>query len=198
MRLGRILSRAGLSRPTETLPRIGSLLARKPGGLHVRGLSRKDAPLLTEHLLRLSPEDRRTRFHGAQNDQAITAYVQRINWRQSYIFGLFVGGTLRGVAELVPLPSRKEAEIAVSVEPRHRHGGMGSLLVVAAILAARRLGLGRLNLGYQARNTAMRALAMDVGAETVRRGATVDSVITLPAAVSAETDLPAESSAPVG
>lgn len=156
-----------------------ALLTGHPGRFQIRGLDRRDAPLLAAHLLRLSPEDRRTRFHGALHDDAINAYVARIDWRRAYVFGAIVGTELRGVAELI-VESDSRGEIAVSVEPHFRHDGLGRLLVIAAMLAARRLGLRQLLLTYQHGNTPMVTLARDLGARTERRYQTVEAVITLP------------------
>ncbi|AUH63407.1 GNAT family N-acetyltransferase [Paracoccus zhejiangensis] len=156
------------------------LLARHPARFRLRGLNRPDAPLLAAHLLRLSPEDRRARFHGGMSESAINGYVNRIDWHGAYVFGTFIGGELRGVAELVPMGDG-DAEIAVSVEPRFRHDGLGRLLVVAAMLAARRLGMARVVLDYLPRNTAMAALMKELGARTQFKGQVIEAVITLPA-----------------
>lgn len=174
------LSRRKIADDAPT-PRGIGLMLRHPRRVHLRGLDRRDAPMLAAHLLRLSPEDRRARFHGAMSDYAINAYVHRIDWRRAYIFGAWIGGELRGVAELAPLPG-PEGEIAVSVETRCRQDGLGLLLVVAAMLAARRIGLPRVTLSYLPRNTAMAALARDLGATTRSRPQVIEAVITLPPA----------------
>ena len=168
------------SRPTSPERDAGglhgpALLTGHPARFKLRGLNRRDAPLLAAHLLRLSPQDRRTRFHAALRDDAITAYVNRINWRRAYVFGAIVGTKLRGVAELI-VQSETQGEIAVSVEPRFRHDGVGRLLVVAAMLAARRMGLQQLILVYQPDNKAMVTLARDLGARMERH---YQAVITL-------------------
>lgn len=172
-----------------------ALLTGHPGRFQIRGLDRRDAPLLAAHLLRLSPEDRRTRFHGALHDDAVTAYVDRIDWRRAYVFGAIVGTELRGVAELI-VESDSRGEIAVSVEPDFRHDGLGRLLVIAAMLAARRLGLKQLLLTYQPGNTPMVTLARDLGARTERRHQAVEAVITLSPQPPTETGAPPAPQAP--
>lgn len=162
------------------------LLARRPDQFRLRGLNRRDAPLLAAHLLRLTPEDRRSRFHAGMSDAAISAYARRIDWRRVFVFGVFIGGELRGVAELAPMPG-KAGEVAVSVEQRFRHEGLGRLLVVAAMLAARRLGMRQVFLDYLPRNTAMAALMRELGAETQFRGLGVEATIGLPARRGAQT-----------
>jgi GNAT superfamily N-acetyltransferase len=154
------------------------LLTRHPGQFRLRGLNRPDAPLLAAHLLRLPPEDRRARFHGGMSDAAVTAYVNRIDWHHAYVFGVFIDGDLRGVAELVPMGDGA-GEIAVSVEERFRHDGLGRLLVVATMLAARRLGMAEVMLDYLPRNLPMAALMRELGAKTQFRGLAVEAVIGL-------------------
>lgn len=155
------------------------LLTGHPEQFRLQGLNRPDAPQLAAHLLRLPPEDRRARFHAGMSDAAISIYVDRIDWSQVFIFGAFVAGELRAVAELVPM-TEAEGEIAVTVEPQMRHDGLGRLLVVAAMLAARRIGMRQVELDYLLRNTAMAALMREMGARTRLRGPVVEAVITLP------------------
>ncbi|TRW97774.1 GNAT family N-acetyltransferase [Paracoccus sp. M683] len=162
------------------------LLTRHPGQLRLRGLGRRDAAQLAAHLLRLPPEDRRARFHGGMNDFAVNGYVNRIDWPHVYIFGAFVAGDLRAVAELVPLSGETAGEVAVSVEPQYQHAGLGKLLVLATMLAARRIGLARIVLAYLSRNTAMQALARDMGARTMTRGPVIEATITLPGPTTAK------------
>ena len=168
--------------PNERPLRGMALLTRHPGQLRLRGLNRSDAARLTAHLQRLPPEDRRARFHGGMNDFAISAYVKRIDWSEAFIFGAFVAGDLRAVAELVPLRGGRKGEVAVSVEQGYQHAGLGRLLVVAAMLAARRIGLDSVVLAYQTRNTAMAALARELGAKVAPRGQVAEATIILPAA----------------
>lgn len=154
------------------------LLTGHPEQVRLRGLNRPDAPRLAAHLLRLPPEDRRARFHAGMSDAAVAAYVDRIDWHEAYVFGVFISGELRGVAELVPMGG-DEGEIALSVEEAYRHDGLGRLLIVAAMLAARRLGMARVMLDYLPRNIPMAALMRELGAKTQFRGLAVEAVIDL-------------------
>lgn len=112
-------------------------------------------------------------------DAAIAAYVARIDWRRAYIFGAFFDHELRGVAELVLDPDGRAGEVAVSCEPSHQHTGLGRLLILAAMLAGRRLGLDSIRLSFQARNAAMRGLARQLGATTHSYAQVIDGVIDL-------------------
>ena len=145
----------------------------------LRGLTARDSDLHREHLLRLSPEDRRLRFHGHAREALVEDYARRLDWRRLYMFGAFVEGELRGVGELIPLGTPGEAELAVSVEGPFQHLGLGKVLVLAVILAGRRIGLRHIHVDYLQENDAMRALARDASAETVLTAGVSQGIITL-------------------
>ena len=148
--------------------------------LDVRGLNREDAPLLEAHLLRLQASDRHARFHGGMKDVAVSNYVGRMDWPRTYIFGALVDGTLRGVAELVTSQAGTDAEVAVSIESEFQHAGLGRMLVLAAMLAARRLAISVIRLTFQPENRGMRLLARDLGARVTRTDPTeLTATITL-------------------
>ena len=76
-----------------------------------RKLLPTEAPLLAEHLIRLSPDDRRLRFGGLfMPDDVIRRYVQGIDWIHSRQVGCFDAGAPRGVVQLslprsnIPMP----------------------------------------------------------------------------------------------
>lgn len=133
--------------------------------VQLRGLNPEDRDQHLSHLLRLTPEDRRARFHAAVSDEAVARYVANFDWDHALVFGIFVDDTLRGVGELLHGgEGGEEAEISISIETDYRHAGYGKLLVLAMFLAARRLGVRHLNMYYLSDNHGMRALARDVGA----------------------------------
>lgn len=160
-------------------PTGGDLSPRHQGKLRLRGLSGRDRPLHTAHLLRLTPEDRRARFHSAIGDHAVIAYSRGLDWRHAWVFGAFVDGTLRGVSELVPLQARAEAELSVSVEKPYQHLGIGKMLLLALILAARRTGIRTIHMLYVRENDRMRALARDLGARTIPGYDALEGVVTV-------------------
>lgn len=166
----------------ETTPRGVELLTALAGEIEIRGLNRQDAPLLAAHLKRLPPEARQSRFHAGINDQAIEDYVGRIDWHTTYVFGAMIDDMPCAVAELVPDTGRGEAEIAVSVEPGYQHLGLGRLLILAAMLAARHLGLKQLVLTYQNSNRGMRALLQEMGGTPIADGHQITAVLPVPAA----------------
>lgn len=179
------MHRMGLPMPRlrdkDTSPHGVKLLTPLAGRVRLRGLTPADAPAIKAHFLRLTPEARRLRFHGNLRDEAICAYVDRIDWPHSYAFGAFVGKDLRAMAELAPCPDGGTGEVALSVEEDLRGQGLGRVLVVLTMLAARRVGMSSLHLFYMADNHAMRSLASNMGARPIRDGSTIDGVISVPA-----------------
>src|SRR3974390_2648379 len=89
-----------------------------PEGGVVRKLWIGEAAKYRDHLLRLDAQSRRNRFSGGVSDQFIRDYVDLTSGLDTVVHGFFIGGTMRGAAELRPLgaSSAREAEAAFSVE----------------------------------------------------------------------------------
>ena len=107
--------------------------------LVIRKLTARESGRLTEHLGRLSDEDRRLRYGHFVNDSGLARYVDAIDWTQSWVVGAFEGAELRGVVEVQrgggsPYPFT--AELSVSVEKSHQNQGLGTRLVAEALLVA--------------------------------------------------------------
>jgi GNAT superfamily N-acetyltransferase len=130
-----------------------------------RRLDAKDAPLLRAHLLRLHPDDRRSRFMATAPKQLVDRYVQAIGWQHALLVGCFVGRSLRGVCELYPIKGRR-AEMAVSVERRFQGRGIGTGLLSRTFLLARNRGLVELEFRCLANNQPMRKLVGKFNSET--------------------------------
>src|SRR5262245_61187053 len=114
----------------------------------IRKLLPTEGPLLAEHLIRLSAEDRRLRFGGMLlRDDSVRRYVDSIDWAHSWHVGYFVDGVLRAVVQLSvprpdgigPLPWRRPdaAEFAVSVEKPWQRQGVATRLMAQAVVVAR-------------------------------------------------------------
>lgn len=159
----------------------GQLSLRANGiPIKLRGLSPRDWQQHAAHLQRLTPEDRRSRFHSGMSDSAIEHYVRHIDWQRALIFGVFVRGKLRAVGELIPSRRGDEGEISVSVERAYQHAGIGRLLVLAMVLAARNIGLKAVRMIFFRDNDGMRALARNVGARSELSAGVMESVMTIP------------------
>jgi GNAT superfamily N-acetyltransferase len=138
-----------------------------PQNGRIRKLWAGDAALYREHLLRLDPQSRRSRFGAAVSDEFIDNYVAVAISLDSIIHGFFVDDILRGAAELRPLgPSfRHEAEAAFSIERPWQSHGVGTALLSRTLLAARNRGFKLLHMACLADNRRMQQLARKFDAE---------------------------------
>jgi RimJ/RimL family protein N-acetyltransferase len=157
-----------------------------------RKLLPTEAPLLADHLIRLSPEDRRLRFGGMfLRDDAVRRYVGSIDWAHSWHVGLFDEGDLRAVVQLsvprhgadvgAPWLRRGAAEFAVSVEKKWQRQGVATHLLGQAVVVARNRHVRDLYMLCLPENEPMRRLARKVGIRLVFRDGEVTGHVDLPA-----------------
>lgn len=133
----------------------------------IRKLWVSEAGDYLDHLLRLDPESRRSRFGGTVSDDFIRNYVDMAIGLDAVVHGFFVDGVLRGVAELRPLGSAfdHEAEVAFSIEKPWQSHGVGSALLERTLLTARNRGLKHLHMACLSENRRMQQLARKFDAE---------------------------------
>ena len=161
--------------------------APAPG--HIRRLWTGETAALRDHLLRLDPESRRSRFGSPVNRHFIEQYAARALSNDSVVHGFFADGELRGVGELrtfgTTIPF--EAEAAFSLERAWQGRGIGNELLERTILSARNRGIRSIQLNCLAENRRMQAIAKkheahlrlradEVVGEVVNSGATPLSV----------------------
>lgn len=92
---------------------------------------------LKQHLLRLSPEERRLRFSGCVSDDFIIAHCDGIDWLRAVVVGHFEHGVLRGAAELqLETGAAGRAELAITIEADWQDHGVGTELLGHAITIA--------------------------------------------------------------
>jgi len=125
----------------------------------IRKLWIVEAHLYRDHLLRLDPESRRNRFGGAVSDEFIRSYAEPRRLAGIVIHGFFVGGVLRGAAELRSLPTGHAADVAFSIEKPWQSRGVGTALLERTLLAARNRRVKFLHMTCLADNRRMRQLA---------------------------------------
>jgi RimJ/RimL family protein N-acetyltransferase len=149
-----------------------------------RKLLPTEADALRRHLLRLSREERRLRFHGAISDSAIELLCRQIDWFQTVVTGYFVDGVLRGVSQIVLDRSLgpRSAELAVTVETPWQGSGIGLELARRAMTIARNRGARRLVMLYLAENQPMRHIARHLHGALHADGTTVQADLGLGAA----------------
>src|SRR5208282_1795889 len=96
-----------------------------PEGGVIRKLWVGEAEKYRDHMLRLDPESRHSRFGGGISDDFIRSYVDLSISLDTVVHGFLLNGVMRGAAELRPLGVRlpHQAEAAISVEkPWQSHG----------------------------------------------------------------------------
>jgi GNAT superfamily N-acetyltransferase len=136
--------------------------------LVIRRLRPADLPAVEAHLLALSSSDRASRFHALLGDDAVHAYVRRIDFERMILVGAFDLDSERliGLAEAHldddALPLR--AEVSITVVASHRGRGIGRLLVAVALDDAAARGTRRAEFYYQTGNRAVARLVRDLGA----------------------------------
>ncbi|MCT8973568.1 GNAT family N-acetyltransferase [Microbaculum marinisediminis] len=129
----------------------------------VSGTERQD---FRDHLLRLSPKSRRSRFTGSVSDLFIEQHVDRLFSSEAIVYGWVVDGVIRAGAELHPVggPLRATAEAAFSVEEGWQDTGVGTALLGRVLRAARNRGLSRLIMTCLPENARMQRVARKHGA----------------------------------
>ena len=102
-----------------------------PAGGVIRKLWIGEADKYRDHLLRLDPESRHSRFGGGVADDFIRNYVDLTISLEAVVHGFFVDGVMRGAAELRQLGNHSpgQAEAAISVEKPWQSHGVGSGLL---------------------------------------------------------------------
>ena len=130
--------------------------------LDYRKLWPTELGLFREHLHRLDRESLRMRFGRAVGAEFIDRYCDTVYALNSVVYGCFIGGTLRAVAELRLLTDTWpfEAELAFSVERDWQDDGIGTELMSRALRAARNRSISRLYMICLPENGRMRRVAM--------------------------------------
>lgn len=132
-----------------------------PATGHIRRLWTGEASVLRDHLLRLDPESRRSRFGSPVNRYFIEQYAARAITADSVVHGFFADGELRGVGELRTFGAAMpfDAEAAFSLERAWQGRGIGNELLERTILSARNRGIRSIQLNCLAENRRMQAIA---------------------------------------
>ena len=138
-----------------------------PEGGVVRKMWIGEAAGYRDHMLRLDPTSRHSRFGGSVSDDFIRGYVNLSISLDAVVHGFFIGGVMRGAAELRPLGTRfpLQAEAAISVEKPWQSHGVGSALLRRTLLAARNRNFRLLHMACLAENRRMQQLARKFDAE---------------------------------
>ncbi|MEM8811420.1 MAG: GNAT family N-acetyltransferase [Pseudomonadota bacterium] len=141
---------------------VGTAVSRSASGdLAIRRLWPFDQPAIRRHFQRLDEDSRRRRFAGAVGDEFVRTYAAAILRVDSLVYGAFVDGKLRGVAEMRGLLDRWpiRAEAAFSVEAGWQDKGIGDGLFTRVLAAARNRGVKSITMVCLRENDRMKHLA---------------------------------------
>jgi len=155
----------------------------------IRSLADRHRERIKTHLLALPPEDRYLRFGYAATDAHVGLYVDRIDFDQDAVFGIFNRRLqLVAMAHLAYLPpehgaladGKGVAEFGVSVNRNARGRGYGARLFDHAVLHARNRQIETMVIHALSENTAMLRIARNAGAAIVRDGGDSEARLKLP------------------
>ncbi|MGZ8996033.1 MAG: N-acetyltransferase family protein [Rhodospirillales bacterium] len=148
----------------------------------IRILAAGELGLYRQHLLRLSPADRRLRFGYAIEDTSVDAHLSGLSRPHDRILACF-GDDLSIIGAVhIAFCGNKAAEFAFSVEACQRDRGIGTALFARAIIFARNRGVGSIHIHCLAVNREMRRLARHAGMEIVTADGESEGSLTLPRA----------------
>jgi ribosomal protein S18 acetylase RimI-like enzyme len=170
--------------PTHAAPESAPLAAPQRDWVPVRSLSPRHRERILAHLLALDERSRYLRFGYAANDGHIARYVDRIDFEQDEVFGIF-NRRLQLIA-MAHLAHRSAgaaspaAEFGVSVLPTARRRGFGRRLFEHAMLHSRNRGVQHLFIHALSENTAMLKIARNAGAHIEREGSESEAWVRLP------------------
>lgn len=120
---------------------------------------------ISAHLSALDADDRWDRFMATVSDEVVQRYVASIGFARDILIGAVQGPGLTGLAHagLSLHDGELVAEVGLSVSKASRRQGLGRLLMLAALDAARRCGATRVEVIFSPGNRAMRALTRGLG-----------------------------------
>jgi RimJ/RimL family protein N-acetyltransferase len=134
-------------------------------------LTAADTPLILNHYLSLSSDDRYLRFFSPLSDYAITRFVEdKMDFADGVAFGIMIDGALVGVGyvgKIYEHDGRATAEAGFSIDTDHRHHGFASLLMAAIIGYCRGARVQTLVMSCLRKNKAMQQLARNFGLRIV-------------------------------
>jgi GNAT superfamily N-acetyltransferase len=153
----------------------------------IRSLAPRHRRRITDHLLKLTPDDRYLRFGYPASDEQIRKYADGLDFERDEVLGIFNRKLqLVAMAHLAyqPAPQRPGqppmAEFGVSVLGRNRGRGFGARLFERAALHARNRGIDTMFIHALSENTAMLRIARNAGATVERDGPDSEAWLRLP------------------
>lgn len=166
-------------------------LGGKPGRptVLVKELGERDRRRILRHFLALDPNDRLLRFGSMIPDDAIAAYVGKLDFKRDIVFGVvnrvfqLVGVGHLAFATAAPgKPTAKErvAELGVSVSASARGKGVGSRLFDRAAIHCRNSDVDTLYMQCLSSNQTMMHIARKAGMQIKREYGEADAYLQIP------------------
>lgn len=159
----------------------------------IKELSEHDRVFMLNHFLALSAEDRFLRFGVAMPDEAVTRYVNDIDFARDKVFGVYESTcNMVGVGHLAFLPPEKllalsygkkigrVAEFGVSVAAPMRRLSVGTKLFDRAAIHCRNNGVDAMYIHCLASNRPILRIAQKAGMEINYDHGEVDGYLWLP------------------
>lgn len=132
-----------------------------PDHIAIRRIWPSDVPLYRDHLKRLDPESRHSRFNGVVSDDFIDTYTESAYRPDALIYGAFDHDKVIAAGELRILFEawRPAAEAAFSVEREYQDHGIGDALFHRLLVAAQNRNINTITIICLRENDRMRHLA---------------------------------------
>jgi GNAT superfamily N-acetyltransferase len=145
-------------------------------------------PGLISHFRSLGAADRHLRFCSALGDDALRAYVERIDFDRDAVFGAF-NRHFELVAAAHVARAGGHAEVGLSVLPGYRRLGIGSALLCAAMRRALSWGMDAVLVHCLPDNHPMMSLARKRGFRIESANGEADAWLRLPCAPAGNCDV---------
>ncbi|MFK8252682.1 GNAT family N-acetyltransferase [Ancylobacter terrae] len=150
--------------PLQSETTIEAPASAELAGGTIRKLLPGEHGAFLDHLLRLDPLSRFTRFGAPVSDAAVRRHAASVRAGRVLVLGYFVEGVLRGAAELHVFrgrgPQPRAGEAAFSVERPWQGKGVGSALMRHLIVLARNRRVEELHIVFLASNGGMKRIAI--------------------------------------
>jgi RimJ/RimL family protein N-acetyltransferase len=139
----------------------------------IRSVRPSERPKVLAHTLSLSTDDRHLRFGVGLNDDAISDYINRIDFNKDLVMGVFnIDQKLLGVAHgaTYSQDGKIVTELGISIEATLQGQGFGSKLIDEILLRAKLMGSTQLIVQTLTHNTALRAILKKKGGTGTAEG----------------------------
>jgi RimJ/RimL family protein N-acetyltransferase len=188
MNLFHLLTQATFDISRQLLVRLGVAKQLKQAAqgvlIPICPLNCSHLPVIKQHLLALSAQDRYLRFGYAANDEQVHRYVNSLNFERDEIYGIFNRNlSMMAMAHLAIMKvsgRTPNAEFGVSVSAAARGRGYGARLFERAVIHARNEKISEIYIHALSENAPMIRIARKSGAIVERDGSETEAYLRLP------------------